>query len=323
MSTPAQLPTDLEKVYPGVAFGTLERGQAGYPDTFGTEKGRPERLYYIGDLDALEAPGLAIVGARKATEYGLSCTRMLARRAAELGFTVVSGGAIGCDQEAHRGALDAGARTIVVLGCGVDVVYPERAKPLFDDVLARGGLLISEFAWSTLPKSWTFIRRNSLIAGLGLATLIIEAGLPSGTFSTADATLEQGKELLAVPGSIFSKQSRGSNHLIAQGAYPVIDAAALESILLGIRESHGFGAQGRAAGEEGWDVVPIDPLGLGQEILNQLRSEARRPEELLAAVEKTITLEGGIVEVLCCLSHLELEGLVKRMRDGRFAYHAK
>ncbi|MCL2757307.1 MAG: DNA-protecting protein DprA, partial [Coriobacteriia bacterium] len=173
-----------------------------------------KRLYCIGDVRVLGSPALAIVGARKATPYGLSCAHRFARRAAQEGITVVSGGAIGCDQAAHRGALEGGGKTIVVLGCGADVVYPARAFSLFEEVLATGGAIVTEAPWGSPPSKWGFRRRNRIIAALAHSTLIVEAGLPSGTFSTADATLAQGKDVLVVPGSIDSMESRGSNRLL-------------------------------------------------------------------------------------------------------------
>ena len=337
--------------FSGAPFGVLTPNSGHYPSALLTVEGPPQHLYYVGHKEALDQPALAIVGSRQATEYGLGCARVFARRAAERGLAVVSGGAIGCDQAAHQGALDIGVPTIVVLGCGADVIYPGRARALFADIIASGGVLISELPWQTPPLGWAFRRRNRLIAGLGLATLIIEAGLPSGTFSTADATLEQGKDLLAIPGSIFSKQSRGSNRLIAQGAYPVIDTASFDDALASICANadvdlsdlpaaqptstgplSAAGLAGPLSGKPSTASsslagsvlqLPKSATALDRAILERLQSEAARPEELLAALARKIAVKGGIVEVLCCLSHLELEGWVKRMRDGRFAFHVQ
>jgi DNA processing protein len=270
---------------------------------------------------------LAVVGSRKATEYGLGCARHFARRAGIQGYTVISGGAIGCDQAAHLGALDAGAKTVVVLGCGADVVYPKRAKALFTDILEQGGVIVSEAPWGSPPLPWAFWRRNRLIAGLALATLIIEAGLPSGTFSTADATLAQGKELLAVPGSIFSQQSKGANHLISQGAFPVIDDASLDAALANISSMSGLHIRCETNErtpclEPSLDtsaLVRNSDSPLARHILEQLQAKEANAEDLAESISGIPDLANSIVEVLCCLSHLELQGRVKRMPDGRFA----
>ncbi|MDR1422038.1 MAG: DNA-processing protein DprA, partial [Coriobacteriales bacterium] len=202
-----------------------------FPEGLHHVEAPPGCIRLLGDPALLTRPALAIVGARKASPYGLEAAGHFARCAVLRGITIVSGGAIGCDQAAHRGALDAGGRTIVVLGCGADIIYPMRARGLFERVLAEGGTIISEAPWGSSPSKWGFRRRNRLIAGLAQATLIVEAGLPSGTFITADATLAQGKDVLAIPGSIFALESRGANRLIAQGAVPIVDDAGFEDAL--------------------------------------------------------------------------------------------
>lgn len=198
-------------------------GSSLYPPQLLQLQDMPKRLYAVGNVKALTQPAIAIVGARKATPYGLECAERFAAIAAQMGVTVVSGGAIGCDMAAHRGALKAGGETVVVLGSGADVVYPLRAKTLFKEVLEHGGVLVSEAPWGSAPLAWAFSKRNRIIAALGKATLICEAGLPSGTFQTADHTLSLGNEVLVIPGPILSKEFKGSNRLLAQGAIPIVD----------------------------------------------------------------------------------------------------
>jgi len=305
------------------AIGTLKQeltcNDTRYPEGLFLVDQPPERIYVNGSVEVLSTPALAIVGARKATPYGLNCARRFARLAALRGITVVSGGAIGCDQAAHRGALEAGGKTIVVLGCGADVVYPARARELFGQILTEQGALVSEAPWGSPPSRWGFKRRNRLIAGIAQATLIVEAGLPSGTFSTADATLSQGKEVLAVPGSIFAKESRGANRLIAQGAIPIIDDESfgdalfqlfglidgLAGTILGNRQTSMFGGQGPANRA----VVK----GLEGRVLETLAQEPLRAEALRGICGD------DVIEVIRYLSSLELAGLVLRMRDGRYA----
>ena len=211
----------------------IARGTKDYPDVFEAVPEPPERLYVIGDPSALKE-GLAVVGARKATPYGLNATKMLAGRAAELGVVVISGGARGCDAAAHEAALAAGGQTVAFLGGGCDEPYPKSNVDLFRRIVKGGGAVASEFPWHYPPKPFMFRKRNRLIAGLARATLIVEAGLPSGTFSTADEALAANKDVLAVPGSIFSATSAGSNMLLAQGAMPVVSKEVFDSAIMSL-----------------------------------------------------------------------------------------
>lgn len=201
----------------------LERGGDGYPRMLEATANPPDKLHVIGSAAALELPAIAIVGARKATPYGIACARRFARIAAEHGAAVVSGGARGCDTAAHQGALEAGGVTIAFLGGGCDKLYPAVNAELFQRIVDGGGAVISEHEWDEPPLPYRFRARNRLIAGLVRATLIVEAGLPSGTFSTADEALAAGRDLLVVPGAITADTSRGANRLLLQGATPIVD----------------------------------------------------------------------------------------------------
>ena len=212
------------------AYHEIDLASEAYPDYLRAVRNPPAKLYVVGSPEAL-VPGLAVIGARKATPYGRSCARRFSRIAAEKGVVIVSGGARGCDSEAHRAALEARSKTVVFLGGGCDCIYPAEHGALFQRVVDNGGAVVSENPWDFWPLPYTFRERNRLIAGLADAVLIVEAGLPSGTFSTADEALEQGKEVLVVPGAITSQYSHGSNRLIAQGAVPIIDDASFEDAL--------------------------------------------------------------------------------------------
>lgn len=289
----------------------LVRGDGLYPKGFECVENPPKRLFLLGDPLLLQCPALAIVGARKATPYGLSCAKHFARLAALNDIVVVSGGAIGCDQAAHRGALEIAGKTIVVLGCGADIVYPSRARELFDRVLNTGGALVSEAPWGAPPAKWGFRLRNRLIAGLAQTSLIVEAGMPSGTFLTADASLAQGKEVLAIPGSIFAKESRGSNRLISQGALPIVDDESFFDALEQV-----FGLSWRKP--EGSMLSPqntrkIEGDRAQERVLSAMTQEPLRAEELIGMCGESI------IEVIRYLSSLELKGLVTRLRDGRYA----
>lgn len=211
----------------------LRQSDYGFPYALKCIANSPEKLYVLGSVEALQE-GLAIVGARKATPYGRSCAYRFAKRAAEKGIVIISGGARGCDSEAHKAALECNTPTVVFLGGGCNIVYPKENRQLFQDIVDAGGALVSENDWTMPPLPYMFRARNRLIAGLSKATLIVEAGLPSGTFSTADEALSSNKEVLVVPGSIDSPQSRGANRLIYQGATPVIDEETFDDQLLSL-----------------------------------------------------------------------------------------
>lgn len=193
----------------------------------------PKALYVLGNPRAL-AEGLAVVGARKATPYGLGLARRFARLAAERGVAIISGGARGCDAAAHEAALAAGAPTVAFLGGGCDMPYPAAHAGLFERIAASGGAVVSEHPWDAPPLPQRFRTRNRLIAGLARATLIVEAGLPSGTFSTADEALAANRDVLVVPGAITSPYSRGANRLLYQGATPVIDDESFSDVLFSL-----------------------------------------------------------------------------------------
>ncbi len=208
----------------------IARADALYPSSLLDAREAPERLYVMGSADALK-PGLAVVGARNATPYGKSCARRFAGIAASKGVNIISGGARGCDSEAHRAALGAKSCTVVFVGGGIDNYYPAAHGRLFQEIIDNGGALVSEYPWDEPPLPYMFRARNRLIAALARAVLIVEAGLPSGTFTTADEALGMGREVLAVPGSIASPLSRGSNQLLYQGATPVVDDETFEAVL--------------------------------------------------------------------------------------------
>ncbi|MFL5962365.1 MAG: DNA-processing protein DprA [Gaiellaceae bacterium] len=177
----------------------------------------------------LDRPSVAVVGARACSPYGSSVAASLARELAQAGVLVVSGLARGIDGAAHRGALQAGT-TVAVLGCGIDRDYPRTHASLAAEIV-REGLIVSEYAPGVEPAPWRFPARNRIVAGLTLATLVVEARERSGALITADLALDEGREVLAVPGEITSQLSRGTNHLLRLGAVPVTCAADVLRVL--------------------------------------------------------------------------------------------
>ena len=164
-----------------------------------------------------DALSIAIVGSRSPTEYGKTISQQLSHQLAERGVTVVSGFARGIDTCVHRGALEAGGRTIAVFGCGLSIIYPETNRGLAAEII-ESGALVSEFPMTMPPRGKNFPRRNRVISGLTLGTLVVEASDRSGSLITARHAAEQGREVFAVPGQIFSGVSRGTHSLINQGA---------------------------------------------------------------------------------------------------------
>jgi DNA processing protein len=163
----------------------ISREDPRYPDCLRDSPRPPRLIRGIGDVSLLR-PGLAVVGSRRATPYGLSCVRVFAGWAAEQGVVVVSGAAAGCDTEAHRAALDVEGATVAVLGCGADVDYPPSAAAVLARIRERG-VVVSELEWGATPMRYHFPERNRIIAALSAVVLVVEAGLPSGTFLTADS----------------------------------------------------------------------------------------------------------------------------------------
>lgn len=293
----------------------IDRGDPRYPAAFSRLADPPARLYLIGDPAALEE-GLAIVGARKATPYGAGCARRFARRAAQRGVTVVSGGARGCDAAAHEGALDAGGRTVAFLGGGCDRIYPREHAGLFRRIVEGGGALVSENPWGFQPLGWTFRRRNRLIASLARATLIVEAGLPSGTFSTADEALSASRDVLVVPGAITAASSRGANRLLYQGASPIVDDDSFDDALFslfGCLKQETAGEAGRHGGaRRARKEAPLDPVAAA------LAVEPLRMDDLVALAQRHCGAQDARSWLAVRLAEAEASGIATRYPDGRW-----
>lgn len=277
----------------------LERGERGWPAALEDLRVPPERLYGLGSVEALSTPCLAVVGARRATPYGLAIAEMAARTAVGCGVTVVSGGAMGCDHAAGAAAIGAGGRTIVVSGCGADVVYPASSEDVYRGAVERGGAVVSAERWGTGPRRWAFPKRNGLIAALSRVLVVTEAGVRSGTMSTAEAAAELGRTVYAIPGSIFSPGSAGTNRLISEGASVIADEREL-----GIALSLDFGCLPLARNEGGRELGPV---------VSALFASPSRPEEL------AIRLGEDVLTVLRTLTDYEARGIVERLPDGRYS----
>jgi DNA processing protein len=194
-----------------------------YPESLKSIYAPPIIIYKKGNIIPEDSISVAMVGSRVPTPYGLRMAKKIADGLAERGVTVISGMARGIDTETHKSSLKRGGRTIAVLGCGIDVIYPPENRKLAKDIIERGAL-ISEFSMGSKPDRGNFPRRNRIISGLTLGTVVVEAAEKSGAIITANYALEQGKEVYAVPGEVSSLKSRGTNRLIKTGAKLVEDA---------------------------------------------------------------------------------------------------
>lgn len=260
---------------------------AQFPDLLRRVRPAVAALWVRGRLPEASRPLLAIVGARAASRAGCRRTHELAAMAAQRGYTIVSGGALGIDAAAHRGALDAGAATFAVLGCGVDVVYPDRHAALFAEIAKTGGLL-SEFPPGTPPRGRQFPSRNRIVAALAEAVLVVEAQAASGALVTARLAIEMGRPLLAIPGTA------GTDQLIAAGrARPVRDGAELLAALAG---------EPQAAAAVPAELVPLIEALVGG----------------ATAVEVARRLALPIPAALALLSEAELGGWILRAAGGVF-----
>ena len=264
-------------------------GALDYPLALTCLPDRPDALFVRGPIP--DPPAVAIVGSRAATTYGLGVAERLAHACVAAGFPVISGLAKGIDAAAHRGAMRGGGPTAAVLGCGIDVWYPVANRGLGEEVLASGGVVLSEYPPGVGPAPWRFPLRNRIVSGLAAVVVVVEARVTGGALITARAALAQGREVMAVPGDIDRATSEGANRLIADGAVPVISVdEALEAIDL---------VTGRR--RQARDVAPHPLAGLlGQgATLDDLADH----------------LEVGIGDVLATIGRWEVEGLVRLEGD--------
>lgn len=193
----------------------------------------PQLLYVVGDIKVLQQPMLGIVGARRCSAYGRDSAFYFSKNLSELGVTVVSGGALGVDTAAHAGAIAANVPTVAVMGAGLKNLYPKTNQALFEDILACGGAIVSEYPLSTPVKANLFPPRNRIISGLSMGVFIVEASLKSGSLITASYALQQNREVFALPGRTTDKQSIGTLNLIQQGAKLVMQ---IEDIIVELPE---------------------------------------------------------------------------------------
>lgn len=266
--------------------------EPGYPALLAEIPDAPPLLFVAGETTLLERPQLAMVGSRRASRPGLDTAHSFARSLARGGFVVTSGLALGIDGAAHQGALDADGHTVAVLGTGLQCLYPARHKRLAQDIIERGGALVSELPLDSPPQASNFPRRNRIISGLSLGVLVVEASPSSGSLITARLAAEQGREVYAIPGSIHHPGAKGCHQLIRDGATLV---ESIEHILEALR-----GWQQAPAVEQ----VSAVPVAAVHPLLALLFAAPYSSEALAHAAGWPLP------EVLAALTELELDGLV-------------
>jgi DNA processing protein len=278
-----------------------------FPQPLRTIPDPPPVLFAVGDLALLRRPAVAVVGSRDHTAYGEAVARGLAGEAGRAGIVVVSGMARGLDAMAHTAALDRGGGTIGVLGNGIGVIYPAANRALYQRVAAQG-LLLTEFPPGEKPHAGSFPRRNRLISGLARVTVVVEAAIGSGALITAGTALDQGRDVVAVPGPITSVVSAGANRLIRDGATPYLELADLMQFYPDVPLPPPLRAAAPAS------ATPL-PEGLSPDELELVRLLGAEPVHLDSLVERTARPVGQLLAMLC---GLELAGVVEQQPGRRF-----
>ena len=283
---------------------------AAYPDLLRWLPDPPPVLYVRGELLPEDQLAMAVVGSRRPSHYGQLTAKRFGTELAEHGFTVVSGLARGIDSLAHQGALQAGGRTIAVLGCGVNRIYPAEHRRLYDAVRDQGAV-VSEFAFDTKPDRWNFPRRNRIISGLSLGVLVVEASDRSGSLHTAHHAVEQGREVFAVPGRIDVESSRGTHRLIQGGAKLITGVGdILDELPDAVRTA---ALQQHAAAQALVEEAPADLSPQESQILALLGGEESHIEAVIHASQLPAHVVASI------LATLELRGMVRQFPGKFFA----
>jgi len=291
----------LRQQLAGLGVSAVTLCDSAYPPLLRVIDSPPPFLYVRGSSEALTCPQLAVVGSRRASPLGARAARSLAADVAAAGLCITSGLALGIDSAAHRGAIDAGGATLAVMATGIDRVYPTQHRDLAE-AICETGCLLSEFAPGALPRRNHFPRRNRLISGLALGTLVVEAGLPSGSLITANTALNQGREVLALPWSIYHGNGRGCLQLLRDGAVLVETSRDITDAL-------GHPATpGSPSSEEETGLSALSACA--RQIIGRMDAAAVDADSLAAALDRPLQT------VTAALTELEFAGRVQRCTGG-------
>jgi DNA processing protein len=289
----------------GVQILTL--ASPAYPSLLKEIFAPPPVLFVKGDLTVFDRHAFAIVGTRKPTLYGKSAAAHITAELVQAGIVIVSGLALGIDTVAHQTCLDKGGQTIAVLGCGIDTIYPSSNRMLAEKICAQG-ILVSEFPVGTSPEPFNFPRRNRILSGLSAGVLVAEAGEKSGALITANYALQQGREVFAIPGPIFSDKSIGTFNLLKSGAIPARGGQDIIDIIQNIRATK--------------LLTPPQPLSssLSDNLFNE---DERTILSLLSEMpvrldQLTESAKFGVPQLYDILLALELKGAIKQVAGQAF-----
>ena len=280
----------------------------------------PAVLWVRGSVELLSRPGIAVVGTRAPSAYGAGMAELLSRDLANRRVVIMSGMARGVDTAAHKGALDAGGKTVAVWGTGLDVVYPKENKRLAEQIVLTGGTIVTEYPMGTFPAPQNFPIRNRLLSGLSVGVLVIEAAEYSGTRITARCAMEQNRDVYAVPGNVTNKGSWGPNTLIKQGAkltatWEDVWEDLPSDIKLQLEDDQALATGGKSASESkpsgAASLFAEQPMGANERLVfNRLRlDEALQLDELMEQMESEL----ASAEIFTALFELELSGKVKSL----------
>ncbi len=303
-----------------------------YPKLLRDVKAAPPILFVVGNPELLNEPQLAMVGSRTPTSYGKDNAQAFAHYLAKHGISVTSGLALGIDAVSHQGALEAGGHTLAVIATGLDIMYPAKNRQLAEKIVEQGAI-VSEFPIGVKPQAQNFPRRNRIISGLSLGTLVVEAALQSGSLVTAQHALEQGREVFAIPGSIHSPLAHGCHRLIRQGAKLVETAAdILEELAPQLQAYLGFVSKSDESPPIQTNKPP-KPLSFLQAVMTQANAEERsiasldaEEQQILATIGleplpvDQIVIQTGLTTdvVSSMLLMLELQGYITACGGGRY-----
>ncbi len=288
-----------------------------YPERLREIYDPPSTLWIRGDVSQLARPGIAVVGTRQPSPYGAGMAELLSRDLANRRMVILSGMARGVDTAAHKGAIEAGGKTVAVWGTGIDVIYPKENKKLAEQIVATGGAIVSEYPLGTFPAPQNFPIRNRILSGMSVGVLVIEAAEYSGTRITARCAMEQNRDVYAVPGNVTNKNAWGPNTLIKQGAkltatWEDIWEDLPSEIKLALEDEQaaaGGGAESKSGGAA--SLFNDTPLPEHERIVfEQLRhDESTQLDQLIEQLEAKL----GSAEIFTALFELELAGRVRQL----------
>ncbi len=318
LAAPAQMDPVVEiRRADALGIRIMTMADEDYPEGLRAIPDPPSVLYVKGDLLPCDANALAVVGSRGASLYGLSSARMFGSRLSEYGLTIVSGLARGIDTAAHRAALDAGGRTIAVLGSGLECIYPPENEEMFYQI-AREGAVVSQFSLHMPPLPQNFPMRNRIISGLSKGVLVVEASAKSGALITARCALEQGREVFALPGEVGRENAYGVNALIKDGACLVMRP---EEILETLKPLLSF-SSGESHSEEDISAASADTRD-EEDSRGHVRDVWQSLDEEPVHIDNIAQKTGlSIPEILSILVELELKGIVRRFPGQSFIRNA-